>query len=78
MTLSQTRQLVPAMTNRTEPSATALGKVVEVNGPIWRGEVWKADGLTLVRLPDGRVKAFGPRAVYSVDFGQPQEAGMVA
>lgn len=52
------------------------GKVVEINGPTWRGEVWKADGLTHVRLPNGRVKAFGPKAVYSVDFGKPRPAAV--
>jgi hypothetical protein len=51
-------------------SANCAAKVTLVNGPIYRGQVWNADGLVHVRQPDGHVWAFGPRAVYSVDFGQ--------
>jgi hypothetical protein len=50
-------------------TTTDDGKVVLINGQVWRGDVWFANGLTHVRQPDGRVRAFGPRAVYSIEFG---------
>jgi hypothetical protein len=56
-------------TPSADGSATSDGKVVLCNGAVWRGDVWFADGLTYVRQSDGRVRAFGPRAVYSIEFG---------
>jgi hypothetical protein len=59
-------------------SATGFGKVVLCNGQTWRGATWIAGDLTYVRLPGGRVKAFGPKAVYSVDLGERPQTEAVA